>query len=193
MIPAEDALKRLIDGNARYVAGESSTRVHESLAAGQQPFAAVLACADSRVPVEMVFDHGPGDIFVVRVAGNIACPTQLESIEYAVDVLEAKLVVVLGHTGCGAVAATLSHIASGGGVASRFGSLIDEIRPAIDTLIDKELDTQSLANMAVRANVQHVVDRVRQDLQRFDGKAHVVGAIYSLENGVVEFLDGGVG
>ena len=194
MISAAEAVERLRAGNRRYVNGAShliSVGGHTpGHGKGQTPFAVILACSDSRVPVEMIFDQGPGDLFVTRVAGNIAAPSQLGSIEYAATQLGTKLVVVLGHSNCGALSATLDAIAEGRAVDSpNLGAIIDRIRTAIESL-----DQPSL-NDAVAANVRHSVQLIRQDsaiLARMidAGELTVLGAEYSIESGEVEFFDG---
>jgi carbonic anhydrase len=193
MISAAEALERLREGNRRYVSGASHLDPADGhppgLEKGQAPFAVILACSDSRVPVEMIFDQGPGDLFVTRVAGNIAAPSQLGSIEYAATQLGTKLVVVLGHSNCGAISATLESIAKGLAVGSpNLGAIVDRIRPAIEPL-----DQPSLQD-AVAANVRHTVQRLCHDsailATMIDAsELAVVGAEYSIENGKVEFLD----
>lgn len=193
MMSATEALQRLKDGNRRYLNGVSHLKPadgHPSgLEKGQAPFAVVLACADSRVPVEMIFDQGPGDLFVTRVAGNIAAPSQLGSIEYAATQLGSKLVVVLGHSNCGAVDATLKTLTTGqDGLSPNLLAIIDRIRPAVDSLKDPSL------HEAVAANVRCAAEQLRHGSgvleQLIDsGDLTVVGAEYSIENGEVEFFD----
>ena len=193
MMSATEALQRLKDGNRRYLNGVSHLKPadgHPSgLEKGQAPFAVVLACADSRVPVEMIFDQGPGDLFVTRVAGNIAAPSQLGSIEFAATQLGSKLVVVLGHSNCGAVDATLKTLTTGqDGLSPNLLAIIDRIRPAVDSLKDPSL------HEAVAANVRCVAEQLRHGSgvleQLIDsGDLTVVGAEYSIENGEVEFFD----
>ena len=203
MPTATEALASLKEGNRRYVAGthgdhgRTGASHRDEVAGGQQPFATVLGCADSRVPVEVVFDQGLGDLFVVRVAGNIAAPTQVGSIEYAVSVLGTPLVVVLGHSGCGAIGATLDLIAHPErSVSPDLDAIVSRIRPAIESLASTEpaADRATLQQRAMRANVRATVDRLRHDSAALrarveDGSLAIVGAEYALDSGVVEFLD----
>ena len=193
MISATEALERLHDGNRRYLAGKSnsdSIRGHKSgMEAGQSPFAVVLACSDSRVPVEMIFDQGPGDLFVTRVAGNIAAPSQLGSIEFAVTQLGARLVVVLGHSNCGAVSATLQDLAeSQEDLSPNLRAIVDRIRPAVAGLPNPTL------HEAIVANVRESLERLRTDSAVLRGlidagEIEAVGAEYSIETGRVTFFD----
>src|SRR5271154_6592187 len=160
MVPAREALAKLREGNRRFVADlrnpESLLARRIELAAGQAPFAAILGCSDSRVPVEIVFDQGLGDLFVIRVAGNIVAPSQIGSIEFAAERFGTRLVVVLGHSNCGAVLATLEEIQQATENQSRnLHSIVDRVRPAIQPLLATELrhDPIALANQAVRANI----------------------------------------
>jgi carbonic anhydrase len=204
MNSAIEALERLREGNHRFVSGVrsidtlmSQTRRSEFLE-GQKPFAAILGCSDSRVPVEMVFDQGLGDLFVIRVAGNIVAPSQIGSVEFAAEQYGTRLVVVLGHTRCGAIQATLEQLQRPSENQSRnLRSIVDRIRPSVEALLGTELkrDAESLARQAVRANVRisahslrHGSDVLEQLIER-DGLL-VVGAEYSLETGAVEFFDG---
>lgn len=193
MISAADALERLQDGNRRYAKGDShlnSRSGHQAgMAAGQRPFAIVLACSDSRVPVEMVFDQGLGDLFVIRVAGNIVAPSQIGSIEFAATRFGTRLVVVLGHSNCGAVSATLDELSLERTHRSpNLRSIVDRIRPAVEGL-----DKRSLHD-AVIANVKQSVDQLRHGsllLEQFieSGELAIVGAEYSIETGEVQLLD----
>ncbi len=197
MIPASDALHRLREGNRRFVAGTSNTSKSFSgarraeLVGGQSPFAAILACSDSRVPVELIFDQGLGDLFVIRVAGNVVAPSQIGSIEYAASQLGARLVVVLGHSNCGAVDATLKELAREQEHRSpNLRAIVDRIKPAIEPLMGNGVSLQD----AVAANVRHAVERLHRGsdiLEQFiaDGELTVVGAEYSIESGEVRFLD----
>lgn len=203
MIPANDALTRLIDGNRRYVTDtrHGSSASFESrrneLVGGQAPFAVILGCSDSRVPAELVFDQGLGDLFVVRVAGNIAAPSQVGSIEYAVQVLGARLVVVLGHSKCGAVEATLADIREPGEFSPDLRSIIDHIRPNIKPVVDADnsnADGNTLSQQAVRANVQAGANHLRHESAPLNALIHedglmIVGAEYALETGEVAFFD----
>jgi carbonic anhydrase len=168
------------------------------LVAGQTPFAAILGCSDSRVPVELVFDQGLGDLFVIRVAGNIVAPSQIGSVEFAAERFGVRLVVVLGHTLCSAVQASLDELHEPTGSHSRHqSSIVDRIRPSVEGLLATDLrrDRAALMRQAVRANVRVSANGLRHGsavLERLiaeDG-LHVVGAEYSLESGEVEFFDG---
>jgi carbonic anhydrase len=204
MIPAPEALQRLRDGNRRFV---SNVRSHDSLAsetrrtevaAGQEPFAIILGCSDSRVPAEIVFDQGLGDLFVIRVAGNIVAPSQIGSVEFAAERYGTRLVVVLGHSQCGAILATIDELARPTVKQSRnLHSIVDRVRPAVEPLLQSGLhtDPHALVRDAVRANVcisarhlRHGSDVLEQLIDE-QGLA-VVGAEYSLETGAVDFFDG---
>jgi len=198
MISASEALERLRDGNGRFLSGHSNN--DESLSAvkraqlvdGQSPFAVILACSDSRVPVELVFDQGLGDLFVIRVAGNIVAPSQVSSVEFAAAQLGTRLVVVLGHSNCGAVEATLKELRREQAHRSpNLRAIVDRIRPAVEPLLERNGDIS--LNDAVTANVRQSVDRLRhgsrilEDLVATD-KLTIVGAEYSIQSGKVEFL-----
>lgn len=204
MIPARAALSRLIDGNARFVSDLQQphprlgkTRRDEILA-GQEPFAIILGCSDSRVPAELVFDQGLGDLFVIRVAGNIIAPSLVGSVEFAAARCGTRLVVVLGHTMCGAIAATLEELATPNATPSpNLRSIVDRVRPSIEPLLETELrdDPVALARHAVRANIRASANHLRHGsaiLEQLiaDQGLRVVGAEYSLETGVVDFFDG---
>ena len=200
----DDALQSLMDGNRRFVERrltsfqEDIDMLLQHTAEKQEPFASVLACADSRVPVELVFDQGLGDLFVIRVAGNVVAPSQIGSVEYAVEQLGTRLVVVLGHTGCGAVQATLDVLQHSAETPSRnLGSIVDRIRPAVEGLLATELrrDREALARQAVRANVRVAANALRHGSHLLERRIEndgllVVGAEYDLETGVVELFDG---
>ena len=203
MLSAADALSRLKQGNQRYVSGvrEPGTLSHQdrrdALTPGQEPFAIILGCSDSRVPAEMVFDQGLGDLFVIRVAGNVVAPSQVGSVEFAAARFGTRLVVVLGHTGCGAIDATLEELQRPSEAQSRnLRSIVDRIRPAVVAMLATELrhNPDQLVKAAVRANVMLAVDHLRhgsdilEQLIQTDG-LQVVGAEYSLETGKVEFFD----
>jgi carbonic anhydrase len=204
MTSAREALDRLRGGNARFAAGVRSVESllsqarREELVGGQTPFAVILGCSDSRVPVEMVFDQGLGDLFVIRVAGNIVAPSQVGSVEFAAEKFGTRLVVVLGHTLCGAVQATLEELQRPSENQSRnLRSIVHRIRPAVEGLLATDLrrDPEALARQAVRANVRVAADHLRhgsETLERLiDGDGLlVVGAEYALETGVVDFFDG---
>jgi carbonic anhydrase len=199
MISATDAIERLRDGNRRFVSGESTmeesvrqTR-RADLVSGQNPFAIVLACSDSRAPVEFVFDQGLGDLFVIRVAGNVVAPSQVGSVEYAATELGTRLVVVLGHSNCGAVDAALKELRREQAHRSpNLRAIVDRIRPAVEPLLEENEDV-SLQD-AVIANVIRSVERLHhgssilEDLVK-SGDLLIVGAEYSMESGVVTFLD----
>ena len=168
------------------------------LASGQEPFAAILGCSDSRVPVEIVFDQGLGDLFVIRVAGNIVAPSQVGSVEFAAEQFGTRLVVVLGHSKCGAVGATVEQLQRPKENQSHnLHSIVDLIRPSVEDLLATDLrnDLDELIHQAVRANIRASVNHLRhgseiiEQLIRNDGLL-VVGAEYSLETGVVDFFDG---
>jgi len=202
MIPAHEALQRLRDGNRRFVAevrGRAASRERrQELAAGQEPFAIILGCSDSRVPAEIVFDQGLGDLFVIRVAGNIVAPSQVGSVEFAAARFETRLVVVLGHTSCGAIQATVDELGRRSEEQSRnLRSIVDRIRPSIEPLLGTSLarDRDALMHEAVRANIRMSVNQLRHGSEVLEqlidtGGLRVVGAEYSLDTGVVEFFDG---
>ncbi len=204
MIPAREALQRLRDGNRRFVDNNRSSesiitpRRRAELTAGQEPFAAILGCSDSRVPVEIVFDQGLGDLFVIRVGGNIVAPSQVGSVEFVAERFKTRLVVVLGHSSCGVIQATLETLQSPTGIRSRnVHSIVNRVRPAIEGLLETDLrhDYPALVHHAVRANVRASVNQLRhgsqviEELIQTDGLV-VVGAEYSLETGIVDFFDG---
>jgi carbonic anhydrase len=204
MISARDALQRLQDGNRRFVSGVRSSVALTSqarrseLAAGQEPFAIILGCSDSRVPAEIVFDGGLGDLFVIRVAGNIVAPSQVGSVEFAAARFGTRLVVVLGHSKCGAILATLEELGRRSEDQSRnLRSIVNRIRPSVEALLATDIghDRKALVREAVRANIRVSVDHLRhasevlEQLIQSDGLL-VVGAEYSLETGVVDFFDG---
>jgi carbonic anhydrase len=204
MVPAREALERLLEGNRRFLdeARPSEALAHakrrSSLAMGQTPFAVILGCSDSRVPVEIIFDQGLGDLFVIRVAGNIVAPSQVGSVEFAAERFGTRLVVVLGHSSCGAIDATLQELQRPSTHQSRnLFSIVDRIRPGVEGLLATELrhDPDSLLHHAVRANIRASANQLRhgseviEQLIRTEGLL-VVGAEYSLETGVVDFFDG---
>lgn len=204
MILAREALALLYDGNRRFVSAVqgrerfvSGARSME-LPAHQEPFAVILGCSDSRVPVEIVFDQGLGDLFVIRVAGNIVAPSQIGSVEFAAEKFGTRLVVVLGHSRCGAIEATLEQLQRPKENQSRnLRSIVDLVRPAVEGLLASELkhDLDALLHEAVRANIRASVNHLRhgsdiiEQLVQTSGLL-VVGAEYSLETGVVDFFDG---
>jgi carbonic anhydrase len=202
MISAAEALERLQEGNARFVAnvarqeGFASPTRRLELAAGQAPFAIILGCSDSRVPAELVFDQGLGDLFVIRVAGNIVASSQVGSVEFAASRFGSPLVVVLGHSQCGAILATLEELRQPNDLQSRnLRSIVDRIRPSVETLLATGLrdDPAELVRQAVRANIRASVNHLRhgsavlEQLVQTQGLM-VVGAEYSLETGIVEVM-----
>ena len=200
MIPARAALDRLREGNARFSADASrrvtSRRKRRELAAAQAPFAIVLGCSDSRVPAEIVFDQGLGDLFVIRVAGNIVAPSQVGSVEFAAERFETRLVVVLGHSSCGAILATLEQLQRPSAEQSPgLRSIVDRIRPAVEGLLGRDGSPDALLREAVRANIRLAANELRhgseilEHLIAREGLV-VVGAEYSLDSGVVAFFDG---
>jgi carbonic anhydrase len=203
MITAPEALVRLQEGNRRFA---SQVRSHESLAsearrvelaAGQEPFAIILGCSDSRVPAEIIFDQGLGDLFVIRVAGNIVAPSQIGSVEFAAEQFGTRLVVVLGHSHCGAIAATIDQLLRPTGNHSKnIHSIVDRIRPSVEPLLAKHPSrSDALTQEAVRENVRTSARQLRhgsevlEQLIATNGLV-IVGAEYSLETGLVEFFDG---
>ena len=204
MITALEALERLREGNARFVAevrndAQSQGRLRRhALMAGQEPFAIILGCSDSRVPAEIVFDQGLGDLFVIRVAGNVIAASQIGSVEFAAERFGTRLVVVLGHSQCGAIQATLEDLQRPRDQRSRnLRSIVDRVRPSIETLLDTDLrhDHEALLRHAVRANVRVSAYHLRHGSEILEQLSEengllVVGAEYSLETGVVEFFDG---
>jgi carbonic anhydrase len=204
MIPALDAIARLREGNRRFVASLDSNGLPSTpprrfeLSQEQEPLAIILGCSDARVPAEIVFDQGLGDLFVIRVAGNIVAPSQVGSVEFAASRFGTRLVVVLGHSNCGAITATIEELQQPAENQSRnLSSIVDRVRPSVEGLMRTELrhDLPALIHHAVRSNVSVSVNHLRygssvlEQLIRNEGLM-VVGAEYSLETGVVEFFDG---
>jgi len=203
MISAITALQRLQEGNQRFVANLTLSTLtnparRNELAAGQEPFAIILGCSDSRVPAEIVFDQGLGDLFVIRVAGNIVAPSQIDSVEFAAERFGTRLVVVLGHSMCGAILATIEELDRP--LANRLpnlSSIVNRVRPSVEALMATELrqHPEELVHQAVRANIRASANQLRngsQILERLIKKDQllIVGAEYSLETGVVDFFDG---
>jgi carbonic anhydrase len=203
IIPAMEALERLREGNRRFQCGApigdlTSPARRNELAASQEPFATILGCSDSRVPAEIVFDQSLGDLFIIRVAGNIVAPSQVGSVEFAAARFGTRLVVVLGHSQCGAVRATLEEIQQPTENQSpNLRSIVDRVRPAVQGLLATEfrLDSDALERKAVRANIRASANHLRhgsellEEMARRDGLV-VVGAEYSLDSGAVDFFDG---
>jgi carbonic anhydrase len=205
MISATEALERLRQGNARFASGQRKQGAlpgqgepDEDLG-GQAPFAVILGCSDSRVPVEIVFDQDLGDLFVIRVAGNIVAPSQVGSVEFAAERFGTRLVVVLGHSRCGAIEATLGELRRPTGSQSRYlRAIVDRIRPAVEELVEPGLgaNPDTVARHAVRANVRASANHLRHGSELLEkliqtDRLLVVGAEYSLETGIVEFFDMG--
>ena len=204
MIPAREALERLREGNLRFashVRGADAFLSHTrrpDLARPQEPFAIILGCSDARVPAEIVFDQGLGDLFVIRVAGNIVAPSQVGSVEFAATRFGTRLVVLLGHSQCGAILATLEELTRPSGNQSRnLLSIVDRVRPSVEGLLATDLrhDLDALVREAVRANIRVATNHLRhgsailEQLIQQDGLL-VVGAEYSLDTGEVDFFDG---
>ncbi|MBK8988020.1 MAG: carbonic anhydrase [Chloroflexi bacterium] len=203
MIAAKEALERLQEGNGRFISGISargtlaSQARRSELLVGQAPFAIILGCSDSRVPAEIIFDQGLGDLFVIRVAGNIVAPSLVGSVEFAATKFGTRLVVVLGHSQCGAILTTLDELTHPTEQRSpNLRSIVDRIRPSVQPLLATDLrhDRDELVRQAVRANIAVSVNHLRhgsavlEQLIQRDG-VQIVGAEYSLETGVVAFLD----
>ncbi|MBU8869574.1 MAG: carbonic anhydrase [Gemmatimonadales bacterium] len=204
MISAVEALELLREGNRRFLSDHSASPNAHSLQAhraelvtGQEPFAIIVGCSDSRVPAEIIFDQGLGDLFIVRVAGNIVAPTQVGSIELAAEEFGTLLVVVLGHSGCGAVQATLAELENPEeNLSPNLRSIIDRIRPSAEALLesDPQMNQKALAQHTVKANIHASVNQLRQESPTLARLIHdrglmILGAEYSLETGVVEFFD----
>ena len=190
--PAE-AISRLKEGNGRYTNGNlqhpgQTAERRTELAKTQHPFAAIVSCSDSRVPPEIVFDQGIGDLFIVRVAGNVINDEGLGSIEYTVDHLGTRLILVLGHQRCGAVDAARETIAAKGKAPGHIQSLVTAIKPAVEATAKDDLDA------TIKANVKNVVQALRSSTPILkaevdSGKIQVIGGYYSLDTGAVIFLD----
>jgi carbonic anhydrase len=204
MITASEALNRLREGNHRFVTGVRSVEAmlsharRDELASGQEPFAIILGCSDSRVPSEIVFDQGLGDLFVIRVAGNIVAPSQIGSVEFAAAQFKTRLVVVMGHTQCGAVSATIEEMQRPTGEQSKnIKAIVDRIRPSVESFKSTDLwpQKEALLRQATRANVRASVNQLRhgsdtlEQLIEHEG-LRIIGAEYSVETGVVEFFEG---
>lgn len=204
MISAKEALERLQAGNGRFVAGLQSdeTQSHQLrrmlTAESQNPFAIVLGCSDSRVPAEIIFDQGLGDLFVIRVAGNIVAPSQIGSVEFAASKFGTPLVVVLGHSRCGAVLATLESLreSTREKLSENSRSIVDRIRPAVENLVNEATtdDPLAVADAAVRANILASVGNLTHGSKMLEKliaeeKLRIVGAEYSLETGAVSFME----
>ena len=203
-VSAAEALRRLREGNANFAANARGTGTlitaarRGKLTAAQEPFAIVLGCSDSRVPVELVFNQGPGDLFVIRVAGNIVAPSLIGSVEFAADRFGTRLVVVLGHSSCGAIAATIEELhRPTPNPSPNQRAIVDRIRPGVEKIVARHASQGALAveHAAMTANVRASVDQLRHGSEIIEGLIAsdgllVTGAWYSLETGKVEFLDG---
>jgi len=204
MISGREALARLCEGNRRFVEGERNRQrvtdqVHrDELVDGQAPFAIILGCSDSRVPTEIIFDQGLGALFVIRIAGNIVAPSGIGSVEFAAGSFGTPLVVVLGHSSCGAVLATLDELRRPTESQSRnLRSIVDRVRPSVEPLLGTGLaaDPVALTRAAVRANVRASANQLRHGSELLeqlveDDALLIVGAEYSLETGEVDFFEG---
>ena len=201
MISAAEAIEQLRAGNSRFVLGGqllesfANPARRSELTAGQEPFAVILGCSDSRVPVEIIFDFSLGHLFVIRVAGNVVAPSQIGSIEFAAEQFGTRLVVVLGHDDCGAVSTTIDELKRPTESRSpNLSSIVDRIRPAVEPLMKTKTENVELLDEAVRANIRASVDHLRhgseilETLIRDDGLL-IVGAEYSLKTGAVNFFD----
>lgn len=203
MMAANEALQRLQEGNKRFVSGVRSIdslvkqMQRQDFVDGQAPFAIILGCSDSRVPAELVFDQGLGDLFVIRVAGNIVAPSQVGSVEFAVSQFGMPLVVVLGHSMCGAVKATLEEIKRPSDqTSSNVLSIVSRIRPSVELLLETDLhdDPEHLLKTAIRSNTLASTNSLRHGSQMLEqlileDRLAIVAAEYSLETGVVEFFN----
>jgi carbonic anhydrase len=203
MIDAQAALARLREGNCRFVSNARTPDAVDQhdrraeLASGQEPFAIILGCSDSRVPAELVFDQGLGDLFVIRVAGNIVAPSQIGSVEFAAERFGTRLVVVLGHSQCGAILATLDESRRSTATQSpNLRAIVDRVRPSVEGLLGTgdEPYTDEIVHRAVRANVCASVDQLCHGSEILEGLIAregllVVGAEYNLETGEVDFFD----
>lgn len=194
---AEEAMNRLKAGNARFVSGQArfptvQKEVLAELAKGQQPYATILGCSDSRVPPELVFDAGFGELFVVRVAGNVLGPSILGTLQYAGAHLHTPLFVVMGHEGCGAVKAAIASKFHGATQKSRIEVLLENILPALDDL-DETQPAEALLHAAVEANVRHTMRELlatpEAQARLAENKIRLVGAVYDIESGHVRFLE----
>ena len=203
MVSALQALDRLRDGNRRFAsnAQADADRINArpaEVAGGQEPFAIILGCSDSRVPAEIIFNQGLGDLFVIRVAGNIVAPSQIGSVEFAATRFGTRLVVVLGHSQCGAIQETIRQIQEPSENRSPYlSSIVDFVRPSVEPLLDQGLgdNPEAVIEQAVRANIRASAEHMRhgsrilEELERDEGLV-IVGAEYSLETGLVDFFDG---
>ncbi len=195
------ALERLKQGNVRFTTNVRSIeslggkQQREALVGGQKPFAIVLSCSDSRAPSELLFDCGLGDLFVVRVAGNVVAPTIVGSVEFAAATFGTELIVVMGHTRCGAVVATVDALRSGrGAISENVRNIVDRIAPGVAELVNGGKNGEDVIGPAIRANVRVSANHLRHGSPVLEeriaaGRLAVVGAEYSLETGEVDFFD----
>jgi carbonic anhydrase len=202
-VTAADALERLRQGNRRFIAsvrGDHAVDLarHDALVTVQAPFATILGCSDARVPAEIIFDQGLGDLFVIRVAGNLVAPSLVGSVEFAATELGSRLVVVIGHTECGAIAAALRAVRQPGSAMSQnLRAIVDYVRPAVDTALEAQpaANDAEISRLAIRGNVRTSASHLRhgsallERLIRDDG-LEVVGAEYDIRTGEVQFFDG---
>ena len=203
MITASEAIKRLKEGNLRFVSGVRSIDTiakqiqRAEFVEGQAPFAIILGCSDSRVPAEIIFDQGLGDLFVIRVAGNIVAPSQVGSVEFAAEQYGTPLVVVLGHSMCGAVMATIDELEKPSeGKSSNVLSIVNRIRPTVEPLFETELrnDSGKLLEASIQANILASTNHLMHGSQMLErlvqqGDLEIIGAEYSLATGEVKFFE----
>lgn len=198
-VDADAALQKLVEGNQRFADNVRSVDAlvctRSDPAQGQSPFAIILGCSDSRSPAETIFDQGVGRLFVIRVAGNIVAPSQVASVEFAVQHFGTQLVVVMGHSHCGAISATVDSILAG--ETGNLASIVDRVRPSVLPLLRTEIaeDRERLERAAVRANVKASVRQLRYGSQGIEEallakKLRVVGAEHDISTGLVEFFEG---
>ena len=204
MKKAVESLIRLSEGNKRFLSGEShipdliNHDRRSALVTEQKPFAVVLGCSDSRVPAEIIFDQGLGDLFVIRIAGNIVAPSQIGSVEFAVEYFGTPLVVILGHSNCGAVQATMNEFSNKTGKTSKnLLSIVSRIRPSVESVLRsaKDESQETLLRKAIRANISASAENLRHGSEIIQNLVDsnqllIVGAEYSLETGEVDFFDG---
>ena len=196
---SKEAFQRLVEGNDRFIEGDSNFSRQDTLdRSGQAPFAVILGCSDSRVPAELVFDQGLGDLFVIRIAGNVIAPSQIGSIEFAVERFGTPLVIVLGHTSCGAISATVEALMNPTVQTQclNIGSIVKRIAPSVQELLNSgaNLNKDQLISSACKANIRSSVNQLQHSSEFIEemveaGKLAIVGAEYDLETGRVNFLN----
>jgi len=197
LISAKEALRKLKDGNKRFLIGDHQTNKSASIqrlqevSTGQNPSAIILSCSDSRVPVEIVFDQGLGDLFVARVAGNVVNSELIGSLEFAAQEFGTKLIVVMGHTSCGAVSATLAEVKNPSeNISPNLKAIVDQVRPCVEEVMKDEKDENAIINKSVRANISLSIEKLKQSSPFIQNSpVSIIGAEYSLETGVVDFFD----